>query len=300
MNQAAMLSILIPTYNYNVFPLAEKLAAQAEKLELVFEIIVFDDCSPQPPKENENINSLPNATYKILEKNIGRSAIRNLLAKTAIYETLIFLDADTMVISEDYISNYLKALEPTSQIIYGGIVYQSEMPPEDEILRWAYGKDREALPLDERLKNPHLSFLTLSFLIKKDVFNIIKFNEDIPNLRHEDTLFALDAKKNNIRVQHIDNAVIHLGLETSSVFLRKSNESVDALRLFVKDGLIHPEETKLSRFAEKMKRMHLSGCFRWMYRSFRKKMETNLLSEKPSLFVFDIYRLGYYLTKSAS
>jgi hypothetical protein len=101
-------------------------------------------------------------------------------------------------------------------------------------------------------------------------------------------------------VQHIDNAVIHLGLETSSVFLQKSNESVDALCLFVKDGLINLEETKLSRVAEKMKRMHLSGSIRWMYRSFKEKMETNLLSKKPSLFVFDIYRLGYYLTKSVS
>ncbi|RMA56730.1 glycosyltransferase family 2 protein [Ulvibacter antarcticus] len=295
-----MLSILIPTYNYNVFPLAEKLAAQAEKLAITFEIVVFDDCSPKPPTENESINSLPNATYKILEKNIGRSAIRNLLAKTAAFDTLIFLDADTMLISEDYISDYLEALESTTQIIYGGIVYQSEMPPEDEILRWAYGNAREALPLEERLKKPHLSFLTLSFLIKKDVFKIMKFNEEIPNLRHEDTLFALDAKKNNIRVQHIDNPVMHLGLETSSVFLRKSNEAVEALRLFVKDGLIKAEETRLSQFADKINRLHLSGGVRWIYRSFRKKMEVNLLSSKPSLFVFDVYRLGYYLTKSTA
>lgn len=293
-----MLSILIPTYNYNIYPLAQKLASQVEILQIDYEILAFDDCSPKPPKENEYINSLHNATYKILEVNIGRSAIRNLLAQSASYENLLFLDADTMPVSDHFLINYLNAIDHSTQIIYGGIVYQNEAPLGEEILRWIYGKNREALKLNDRLKQPHISFLTLSFLIKKKVFSVIKFNEDIPNLRHEDTLFALDAKKNTIRIQHIDNPVLHLGLETSEVFLKKSDESLDALRLFVKKGLIEADETKLSHYAEKIERLKISGGVSWFYRNFKKMMKKNLLSNKPSLLIFDLYRIGYYLNNT--
>ena len=293
------LSILIPTYQYNVFPLVQSLHAQAEKFEIEFEICVFDDASPFPVAENEAINTLKEATYTILEKNIGRSAIRNLLAEKAAFDTLLFLDADTEVIRPNFIEAYIEAIQPDTQIIYGGIVYQEDPPPTDQMLRWQYGKEREALPVAERQKEPHLRFLTLNFLIKKSVFALLRFNEEIPNLRHEDTLFALDAKKQQINVQHIDNPVVHLGLESSEVFLRKSNESVDALQLFVKEGLINANETALSKKAEAIKNGLSGHMVRWIYRTFKKRMEHNLLSKKPSLFIFDIYRLGYYLeTKS--
>ena len=87
-----MLSILIPTYNYNTFPLVEELKNQAIATGITFEIIVFDDGSTDEIslKENSNINTLDNCFFKISNKNIGRSAIRNLLAKTAKFENLLF------------------------------------------------------------------------------------------------------------------------------------------------------------------------------------------------------------------
>ena len=40
-----MLSILIPTYNYNVYPLVMELKSQADELDLSYEILVQDDAS---------------------------------------------------------------------------------------------------------------------------------------------------------------------------------------------------------------------------------------------------------------
>ena len=289
------LSILIPTFNYNVFPLVSRLHAQLVAAHCTFEIVVYDDCSTAPEKENEHINSLSHSSYTVLNENIGRSAIRNKLANDANYEVLLFLDADTMVIRDDFIAKYIENLNPHSEIIYGGITYQDQPPHRSELLRWKYGNEREALPVSERLKEPHLRFLTLNFLIRKNVFERLKFNEDIPNLRHEDTLFALDSKKKGIKVDHIDNPVMHLGLETSEVFLRKSRESVDALILFVKEGLIDAGETALSAKAEALKKQGMAAPIRSVYDTFGKMMERNLLSGSPSLFIFDLYRLGYYL-----
>lgn len=291
-----MISILIPTYNYNVYKLVEDLHKQATAIDQDFEIRVYDDCSTHPMLENEKINDLSNASYTPLKKNIGRSAIRNLLAEEAKYPNLLFLDADTQVIRTDFIEKYMDEIPKKYQIIYGGIRYQENTPPKEEKLRWIYGIKREALSVEERNKQPHLRFLTLNFLIHKTVFSNLKFNEEIPNLRHEDTLFALDAKKKSIDVRHIDNPVVHLGLESSEVFLRKSRESVQSLKLFIDQGLIGAEETALSAKALQLKKNKSTFMFKSFYKSFKGAMEKNLLSEKPSLFLFDIYRLGYYLT----
>lgn len=294
------LSILIPTYQYNVFPLVEKLHDQAVDAGIEFEINVYDDCSPTLIEENERINTLPHGNFTKLLNNIGRSAIRNLLAERASFDTLLFLDADTMVIRDDFIQTYLDVLDENSQIIYGGIVYQKDAPDKNEMLRWVYGNEREALTVQERNKQPHLRFLTLNFMIRKSVFSIIRFNETIPNLRHEDTLFALDSKKKEISVKHIDNPVMHLGLESSEVFLRKSIEAVDALKNLVDSGLIGAEETSLSHKGEQF-RGGIRGSFvKLLYSLFKGPMERNLLSGSPSLKLFDLYRLGYYLQKSDS
>jgi glycosyltransferase involved in cell wall biosynthesis len=269
---------------------------QALGLKISFEILVFDDCSPIPVTENEAINELSHARYTILPKNIGRSAIRNRLAREATYEFLLFLDADTEVIRADFLKKYLEAITTTTEIVYGGIRYQETPPKPEELLRWHYGKAREALGVEARRKAPHLRFLTLNFLIKKSVFDKIAFNEDIPNLRHEDTLFALDCKKRGISVAHIDNPVVHLGLENSEVFLRKSREAVEALHLFVTNGLIDAGETSLSKKAKQLRIAKLAHPIMWFYSLFKKTMERNLLSQNPSLKIFDLYRLGYYLT----
>ncbi len=290
-----MLSILIPTYNYNVLPLVKSLNQQALGNGITFEIFVFDDGSPNIIKDNELINTINNCTYTVLDKNIGRSAIRNLLAKKATYTTLLFLDADVEVIHTSFIKNYLNAIKPDTGIIYGGICYQNNKPNKNHRLRWLYGKKREALSLNERLKNPYIRFLTLNFIIKKEVFNTLKFNEDIPNLRHEDTLFAMEAKDKKISLQHIDNVVMHLGIESNAVFLKKSVESVDSLNLFINQGLLKANDVSLSKKASQLKTNGLSFLVLGFFNLFKSLIKKNLLSKNPSLFLFDVYRLGYYL-----
>ncbi len=290
-----MLSILIPTYNYNALPLVKELKQQCDAIEIIYDITVYDDCSPNPIAENNKINSLKNCNYTFLDQNIGRSAIRNSLAHNATYDTLLFLDVDTFPKNKDFIKKYIQAFTPQTEIIYGGIEYQKETPDTSIILRWIYGKKREALSVIERKKNCYLRFLTLSFIIKKSVFNKIKFNETIPNLRHEDTLFALEAKKHKIHLLHINNPVIHLGLETSNQFLKKSLESVDVLKYFIDNNLLKSKDTSLSEIASKVKRLGLSTLFNFFYKISEPLIKRNLLSKKPSLILFDLYRLGYFL-----
>ncbi|RRJ89623.1 glycosyltransferase family 2 protein [Flavobacterium macacae] len=290
-----MISVLIPTYNYNVFPLVSILFEQLEKSTVSFEIICLDDGSEKFHSENQQTNFLNNCSYSILEKNIGRSAIRNLLAKKAKYENLLFLDADVIPVSENFISTYLSHINSEEKAVYGGIRYQEEKPEKNQVLRWVYGNSREALSVEKRNENNYLSFLTLNFLISKSVFEKVKFNENIPNLRHEDTLFSFDLKQAQIEVIHIENPIIHNGLESSLVFLKKSEESLQGLDYLIENKLLSSEYVRLSEKFKKFKKYNLEGLYLFFYKTFKKSFLKNLLGKNPSMFVFDLYRLGYFM-----
>lgn len=291
-----MLSILIPVYNYNICPLVATLHHQVLKCEILFEIICLDDASQKFLTENQEIGKLKNTDYSILEKNIGRSAIRNLLAQKAIYDNLLFLDADTIPVHENFISNYISQINNSKKIVYGGIRYQDIQPSGDEILRWIYGTKREALTVSDRNKSPYISFLTLNFLIQKSIFSEVNFNEKIPNLRHEDTLFSFELMQNKIEIIHLENPVYHLGIENSAVFLRKSEEAVMALKNLVDSKLISSEYVKLSHSFEIIQKYHLRSIIAFGFKIIQPLFLKQLLGRKPSLLLFDFYRLGYYCT----
>ncbi|MCP2027235.1 hypothetical protein L1276_002392 [Flavobacterium sp. HSC-32F16] len=291
-----MLSILIPVFNYNAFSLIEKLHNQALELNIAFEIICLDDASNLFINENHPINQLENCSFTVLDKNIGRSCIRNLLAEKALYENLLFLDADTLPVHENFLSKYISLIDKSEKIVYGGILYERIKPSKNQLLRWIYGTKREALNVSEREKNPYLSFLTLNFLIKKSVFSKVTFNENIPNLRHEDTLFSYELKQKEIEIIHIENPVFHLGIEDSKTFLRKSEEAVLGLKNLVDSNLISQDYVKLSHYFQIIKKNHLTTLTAFGYKVFKPLFAKQLLSKNPSLFVFDIYRLGYYCT----
>ncbi|MDX6181899.1 glycosyltransferase family 2 protein [Flavobacterium sp. Fl-77] len=289
-----MLSILIPVYNYDVFALVEALHKQCLELKIEFEILCLDDASTQFIVENQKIKEFINTSFLVLEDNIGRSAIRNLLAQKAQYENLLFLDADTIPVDPDFITTYVSEINTVKKIVYGGILYQTAEPKKEAILRWIYGKKREALSVEQRNQNPFISFLTLNFLIKKSVFSTVKLNESIPNLRHEDTLFSYELMQNQIEIAHIKNPVYHLGIEDSKTFLRKSEEAVVGLKNLVDSQLISSEYVKLSYYFELLKKYYLTSLFALGFKIFKPLFRKQLLSKNPSMLLFDLYRLGYY------
>jgi len=289
-----MLSILIPTYNYEVYELVKVLNKQALDAKIEFEIIVLDDGSQKFQTENKKINKFQFCTYEILKVNIGRSAIRNLLAKKAAFENLLFLDSDTIPIDTNFISNYLLQITNEEKIVSGGILYPELKPKESQSLRWKYGNSREALSAKVRNESPYLRLLTLNFMIQKSVFEKVSFNEKIPNLRHEDTLFSYNLKQQNIRVKHFENPVYHNGLDDFEVAIKKENESLIALKYLIENQLIPYDYISLSKLFYDLKKMQLEFLLKVFYKTTEPLLLKNLASKNPSLFIFDIYRLGYF------
>lgn len=289
-----MISILIPTYNYNVLSLVENLYQQCINTEIEFEILVLDDASTDKKslEENSKINLLPDCRFEILQKNIGRSKIRNLLAEKAKFDWLLFLDADTVPVNPEFIRNYVNSFSQGASIIYGGVQYPANNS-EKFSLRHRYGSVREALPLEKRLENPYRSFISMGFAIRKSVFEKIQFNENLRGYGYEDSVFASELQQNKISILHIDNPVLHLNLETNEYFIKKSQLALKNLLGFYLNGEIDAETVKILNTYLKLKKLNLLFGVRWFFKLFEKSLLKNLQSANPSLVQFDLYRLGY-------
>ena len=288
-----MLSILIPTYNHNVYPLVTKLDEELAATNSTYEILVFDDGSTEPLVQNKKIEVFKNTSLRKLPHNIGRSAVRLQLAKNATYNFLLFLDADVMPVSTSFVTTYINTIkEKEPEVAFGGIFYTEEKPPIEERLRWEYGKNREVQPVAEREKKPHF-IITQNVLIKKDVY----LNLSIPteNFYGDDLVFSQQLKTKGIEVLHIDNPVIHLGLESSKQYLEKALSAVSSIVALEKKGVLDPNLTKLQQAYSTLKKWKAIRLFKWYVASRKRKMEQNFLSENPNLRWFDMYRLLYYI-----
>ena len=167
----------------------------------------------------------------VSEKNIGRSAIRNRLAMEAAGDHLLFIDADAMIkgTAEAYLLKWVPMMN-TARVICGGVLYPETEPGDpDKLLRWEYGRQREQKKASERNKHPHFTFSTFNFLIEKSVFSKIRFNEELKQYGHEDTLLGYQLKKAGIDILHIDNGLIHDGLESNREFLNKTKLGIENL-----------------------------------------------------------------------
>jgi len=291
-----MLSILIPVYNFNIVSLATELQRQATKAAIPFEIIILDDCSSTLLRDqNKDVGNLSGVRFYELEKNIGRSRIRNRLAEMASYSTLLFMDCDSEVYSERYIENYLPYCDKEI-VVCGGNIYQAEPPEEpDYLLRWLYGIKKEQRSDTVRNFNPYRSFMTNNFLISKSVFLQIQFDETIIQYGHEDTLFGLELKKNGIPVKHINNPLYHVGLEIAMEFLRKTSEAIENLLTLLQAGKIQREDIKDIRLLRAywfIKKYKLVSIYLFFYEFISNAVMRNLLGSNPGIFAFDLYKLA--------
>jgi glycosyltransferase involved in cell wall biosynthesis len=293
-----MLSILIPVYNYSVVRLVCELHRQAEQLFIDFEIIVMEDGSSERLEENRQIDELSFCKYIVLEKNIGRSGIRNRLADMAKYGHLLFLDCDAEVCSAYFVEKYVSFCREES-VVVGGTAYDENFNDPDYSLRLKYGRLREARPATLRNKlelNGKSNFSAFNFFIAKSIFNRIRFDETISGYGHEDTLFGHQIHELGFTVFHIDNPLIHKGLDNNQVFMSKTEEGIRNLYFLFQTGrypFLAKESSLLNSFLT-LKKMSLIDFFSWLYQIFRHPLYTNLCSSNPSLFLFDLYKLLYF------
>jgi glycosyltransferase involved in cell wall biosynthesis len=291
-----MLSILIPVYNYNVTRLVHDLHSLASAAGIEFEIIIGDDCSSTDYQAvNQLIQESPNVRFLKMKQNSGRAFLRNRIAEKARFKWLLFLDADAGITNEKFLRNYIVHCRDEKLVVCGGTAYE-ENPPENTefLLRWHYGKGREERPVSLRMKYPYRSFSAFNFLIPADIFEQIHFDENIRLYGHEDTLFGLELERNKVKILHVDNPALHLGLETAGLYLQKTREGVgNLLEIENKTDNSLIQKIKLLKYYRFFKVLGLSVLIRFLFKRYRRRLEKKLSSPNPSLYLFDLYKFGY-------
>ena len=289
-----MLSILIPVYNYAVFPLVLEVHKQCIAAGIPFEILCQDDCSSSFIEENRTVEQLSNCTFSQNTVNLGRGNNRNLLIQKAQFDWLLLLDCDMFPKDSFFIKNYLSFIQkPMSNLVFGGIIYHPKKPHHSQLLRWVYGQKREALSCEFRNKKPNSRALTSNLVIRKEIALSHPFPESVSDYGYEDLSFLSNLGQKNITVFHIDNPTFHLNLETSTQFLTKTEIALQNLVLLIQTNRIKPNESKIIATFLWVKKLRLVQLTAWFFKQTKTVTTKNLLSDNPSLLLFDWYKLGY-------
>ncbi len=285
-----MLSILIPTYNYDCLELVEELLRQTQTLSFPVEILVADDASKEEMKRNNRkINKLDNCMFIELKENVGISCIRNYLSTQAQYEFLLFLDSDVMPCKKDFLTKYMSFAQK-SAVICGGLKFKRKIPEANQTLRYYYGTSIEEKSVEKRLKKPYAQFTSISFLIDKKTFMSIQFNESFTQYGHEDTFFGKELEDACIPVIHIENPIFHNVPDTNAEFIEKTKKSVENL---IKNADSLKSYVKLLDVYKMIKSLGLRPFIAFFFIIGQKIMLKNLLSAHPNLKIFALYKLAY-------
>ncbi|MCU0429490.1 MAG: glycosyltransferase family 2 protein [Cytophagaceae bacterium] len=291
-----MISVCIPVYNFEVEKLLQSL--QDQNCSVPYELICIDDGSEYKWREL-NQKAFAGCRTILLEKNIGRAAIRNLFLQYAKYPYLLFLDCDGLPQDSQFIQRYAQACLSSEcpDVVCGGRLYPAQPPSISQRLRWLYGWRRESNNADKRKRKPYQSFLTNNFLVKKSLVETIRFDERLQKYGHEDTLFGIELARIRASVMHIENPVLNLDIETNELFLLKTEEGIQNIKLilnFYPDRASIIAHIRLLRWMESGPGILLKPFFRFCFKLFRKPLKAFLHSGYAPCWILDWYKIGFW------
>lgn len=287
------LSILIPTFNDECIDLVRNLNTQASNInKLKYEIIVADDGSTDKRvvKSNNEIGHIHNCRYIAYEKNRGRSAIRNSLVNEAQYEWVLFVDGDMVVNNNYYISTYV--MMGDTDVVYGGYTVNGDPQRLKGNLRYKYeskyGGNSDA---KKRSLCPYNDFHTSNFLARRSIMQAHPFDERFRHYGYEDVIWGKTLKESGIAIKHKDNPLSFEIFEDNETFLAKTEEGLNTLYMFRNEL---EEYSNIIRLMKKISKTHMEGLLATFFKVVRKALKNNLKGNKPSVFLFNIYKLGMY------
>lgn len=296
-----------------------------DTISLGFEIIFADDGSADATARQRNaiIAQLPYCQYIERPKNVGRSAIRNFLAHTAHYSHLIFLDGDVAIKRGNFVQTYLAHRNDADVII--GTLHFSRMQVAcdtaediightkrakeetkkttepvlyDDNLKYRYEQQFLAKhPVKKRMQQPYASFRTTNFMVRRDLLLAYPFDETFHEYGYEDTLFGKQLKEHGATLIHLDNAATIADYEDNATFVAKTEES---LRTLAAHAHQLQGYSTLLHTANKLKCLHLQPLIAFVFKLFKGLLHKNLCSNSPSVFLFNVYKLGYFINLTRS
>ena len=286
-----MISILIPCYNFNAYPLVLSLEKQALLLDVSFEIICSDDGSfSLKNEENQKINLLTNSKFIELKKNIGRVQNRSFLAEKAQYEWIIFLDVDSEPKKNDYLKKYISNIGK-SDFVFGGNEFRYNLS-EKFSLKNKFAKYREAKSTNVRKRKPYKYIISANFMAKKSSF-LYCYSKIKHKSYGNDYIISSILQKNKILISHIDNFTVISVNDDNEQFILKSKDALRNLYRNYFDGNLRKSSISILNAFSILENFRMRKVFLAITNPLEKFIFRKINSKNPNLILFDIFRLRY-------
>lgn len=302
------LSILLPSYNNVCVSLVQVLQRQADALRgkldkpFRYEIIVADDCSTDAAciDANRVIGDMLHCCYLRMEQNVGRAQIRNVLISESRGDYVLLIDSDLFLCDDNYLYKYATS---TADVVYGGTriggeglaMVDNEANTENLKGNLRYIYEKKAEPSHRavfRQLRPNQEISVCNLYARRDIMKAHPFDSRFKAYGYEDVLFGKRLAESGIEVTHIDNPVLINEFEPNSVFVKKTEEAILTLCRFEQDlegySNLKTKVTTLGRYIP-------LSLFRLWHRIMKNKEKRNLTGSKPSLLLFKLYKLGFFL-----
>lgn len=302
------LSILLPSYNNVCVSLVQVLQRQADALRgrlgkpFRYEIIVADDCSTDAAciDANRVIGDMLHCRYLRMEQNVGRAQIRNVLISESRGDYVLLIDSDLFLCDDNYLYKYATS---TADVVYGGTriggegfaMVDNEANTENLKGNLRYIYEKKAEPSHRaafRQLRPNQKISVCNLYARRDIMEAHPFDSRFKAYGYEDVLFGKRLAESGIEVTHIDNPVLINEFEPNSVFVKKTEEAILTLCRFEQDlegySNLKTKVTTLGRYIP-------LSLFRLWHRIMKNKEKRNLTGLKPSLLLFKLYKLGFFL-----
>lgn len=290
------LSIAIPTRNDDCCQTVSKLLEQARReTSLDFEILIADDASDNAEviRQLNIIGNQEGCRLIRLKENVGRAAVRNMLAREAKYDKVLFIDAGVDINNQDFLKTYILHAND-ADIVCGGWKTEVGAETAKANLRAKYelGCEKNHTPL-QRNKHPYRSFRTVNFLVHKDILLNNPFPADMTGYGYEDVVFGKQAEKAGCTVLHIDNPVVYKSYEDNEAFVNKTIQSVNTLYIY-RERI--GQYSKLHSIAFRLRKLRLDSLMVFLYKQRSETWKKQLCGNCPSLRMLSLLKLGCYLS----
>ena len=295
------LSICIPFYGYDVSLLLRELLEQAGKYSNELEIILFDDGSnygnDYVPELLKLIRSseISVRLYRS-EKNIGRAAARNFLGGMAYGAYILFLDADMLPDSRNYLAYYMSIIKPGQvALVVGGRSYErldmSSICRENRLYLY-YSMASECLTAEERQIQPERYLFTNNFVIRRDIFILYPMDNSFKGWGYEDIDWALELNKAGIKILHVNNTATHFGLIGTTQLLRKYESSVNNLCMLIAKNTDQAIALPVCRYSLLLSQLNLP--FQYGKRFFSSMIKTSFFPLRIRIMLLQGFKLCIY------
>jgi glycosyltransferase involved in cell wall biosynthesis len=255
------LSVLIPFYGDDPRPLLGELERQAAELNGAVEVVVLNDGDPDLARGvavAAAVAEMAAPVRLVAVPNEGRARGRNRLARHARAERLLFLDSDMAPDSRDFLRRWMEVDAP---VAFGGFTVDRAPVTPRTVLHQAMSRHSDCLPAARRAEAPEKHVFTSNLLVRREVFETVRFDESFTGWGWEDVEWAMRVAR-RWPILHLDNTATHLGLDTAEALTRKYEQSAGN---FARVLQAHPDVVARYasfRAARVLKRVPLAGLWR--------------------------------------